>query len=253
MMSSAARMKPPHAERASAPPTLMRRTPSSRNLRHIEIGGEAHQQIDRLRRHGGNHGTDVLGRAQPGRIQAVRAGVCVGLEPRDRELYVGQSRDKTFGTADQQCIAAGPIDCFARRAQPLDGDVGFIQGLGRIAGGILDGQSRHTGFHGEPHTVRHPGGIGGETTFEVRIDGQVGRLDHLGQMIQHPIAGHSAISMAVRPCEAGAGGGQRLEADTLQIAGAANIPWIGNYEAAALVQAMKGAAFIGDAGTNMRH
>ena len=73
------------------------------------------------------------------------------------------------------------------------------------------------------------------------------------KMIQHPIPGHAAVAVTMRPRESGAGGGQRLETDTLQIAGAAHIPRIRNDEAAALVQAMKCAAFIGDAGTNMRH
>src|SRR5271168_3031763 len=72
-------------------------------------------------------------------------------------------------------------------------------------------------------------------------------------MIQYPIPGHAAVAVSMRPREAGAGGGQRLETDTLQIAGSAHIPRIRDDETAALVQTMKCTAFIGDAGTNMRH
>src|SRR5271168_1338840 len=72
-------------------------------------------------------------------------------------------------------------------------------------------------------------------------------------MIQYPIPGHAAVAVSMRPREAGAGGGQSLETDTLQIAGAAHIPRIRDDETAALVQTMKCTAFIGDAGTNVRH
>ena len=45
--------------------------------------------------------------------------------------------------------------------------------------------------------------------------------------------------------EAGTGRRQRLEAEPLQIASGADVPWIGNDEAAAFVQRAERAAFLG--------
>src|ERR1700693_2272494 len=72
-------------------------------------------------------------------------------------------------------------------------------------------------------------------------------------MIEHPVARHAAVPMAMRPCESGAGGGERLEAEALQIACASHVPWIGNDEASCLVQFVKGAALVGDAGADVGH
>ncbi len=72
-------------------------------------------------------------------------------------------------------------------------------------------------------------------------------------MIEHAVARHAAIGMAMRPGESRAGGGQRLESEALQESRAAHIPGIGNDEAAGLVQPVKRATFIGDAGTNVGH
>src|ERR1700676_3566818 len=62
-----------------------------------------------------------------------------------------------------------------------------------------------------------------------------------------------ATPMAVRPGKSGAGGGERLEAEPLQIARAADVPGVGNDEASGLVQSVKRAALVGNAGTNVRH
>src|SRR5882757_8915324 len=72
-------------------------------------------------------------------------------------------------------------------------------------------------------------------------------------MIEHPVARHAAVPMAMRPRECRAGGGERLEAEALQVACASHIPWIRNGEASCLVQFVKGAALIGDAGADVGH
>ena len=55
-----------------------------RDLLHRESAGHAHQHIDRLRRDGGDHGRDVIARADARRVQAIGPGVRVGLEAGDR-------------------------------------------------------------------------------------------------------------------------------------------------------------------------
>src|SRR5216683_6541555 len=72
-------------------------------------------------------------------------------------------------------------------------------------------------------------------------------------MIEHPVARHAAVAVAMRPRESGAGGGERLEAEALQVACASHVPWIGNDEATRLVQFVKCAALIGNAGTDVGH
>jgi hypothetical protein len=85
---------------------------------HVQIGVETHQQIDRSRRDRGNHGADVLCRAYPRSVQAVGAGVCIGLQSGNDLFYVGLSYEKALGTADQHGIAARFVDRCARRANP---------------------------------------------------------------------------------------------------------------------------------------
>src|SRR6266481_9425458 len=72
-------------------------------------------------------------------------------------------------------------------------------------------------------------------------------------MIEHAVARHAAVPVAMRPCESGAGGGERLEAETLQVACASHVPWVGNDEASCLVQFVKCAALVGNAGTDVGH
>ena len=66
-------------------------------------------------------------------------------------------------------------------------------------------------------------------------------------MRQHSVARHRAVGIALREGIAGARGrGQRLEAEMLQIACGADVPRIGNDEAAGLVQLAEGAALVGN-------
>ena len=74
----------------------------------------------------------------------------------------------------------------------------------------------------------------------------VGRLHQLAEMREHLVAALRAVGVALRVGVAGTGGRQRLEAEALQIARAADIPRIGNDEAAGLVQLAKRLALFGD-------
>src|ERR1700684_3341516 len=51
------------------------------DLAHRQRARKAEQQVERLGRHGAYHGLDLLGGSDPGRIQTIRAGLSVGLEP----------------------------------------------------------------------------------------------------------------------------------------------------------------------------
>src|SRR6266404_4664697 len=72
-------------------------------------------------------------------------------------------------------------------------------------------------------------------------------------MIEHAVARHAAVPVAMRPCESGAGGGESLEAEALQVARTAHVPGVGKDEASRLVQFVKGATLVGNAGADMGH
>src|SRR6266404_4535475 len=112
--------------------------PERSDLAQGEISGPTHQKVDRLRRHAGDHGADVLGGADAGGIEAVGAGVGIGFEAVHGLLDVGPPVQETFGAADQQSVAPGLVDGLSRRANPVDGRIDVVERLRRVAGGILD-------------------------------------------------------------------------------------------------------------------
>src|ERR1700691_6499530 len=72
-------------------------------------------------------------------------------------------------------------------------------------------------------------------------------------MLEHMVSRDTSVGASLRPREAGARGGQRLEPQGVQIERACHIPGVWNDEAARLVQLSKCAALVGDAGTAHCH
>jgi hypothetical protein len=70
-------------------------------------------------------------------IEAIGAGVCVGVEPVDRFIEIGTADQKAFGASYQKSITACLVDGFSRRANSFDCDAKVIERLGRIAGRVL--------------------------------------------------------------------------------------------------------------------
>ena len=81
--------------------------------------------------------------------------------------------------------------------------------------------------------------------LEIGIHRNVGRRCQFVVVRQHHVAAFGAVRQAERMGVAGTGGGQRLEAEALQIKRRADIPRIGNDKAAAVMQRAKDAAFVG--------
>ena len=71
---------------------------------------------------------------------------------------------------------------------------------------------------------------------------QVSRRHHVTQVIENRLPVQPAIAPAQRPAHPRTSRGQRLEAQTLQITCAADVPGIRNHEAAGLMHLPKGAA-----------
>ena len=72
--------------------------------------------------------------------------------------------------------------------------------------------------------------------------------DDLGNMRKHVIARHRRVGDAARECKTRAGRSERLEAQVLQVARRADVPWVGNDEASGRVQLAKRGALFGDGG-----
>src|SRR5262245_64597907 len=81
--------------------------------------------------------------------------------------------------------------------------------------------------------------------LEVGVHRHVGGGGELGDVGEHLLARHATIGGAARPGKSRAGGGERLEAQVLQVARGADVPWVGNNEASTFVQAPKGGALFG--------
>lgn len=208
------------------------------------FAGPSDQQIHRLGCHGRHHGTDLLGAADAGCVQAVRAGLGIGLEPGNGVVEIGPAHEEILRTPDQQGAAACLVDGSAGGAQPGHGVLDAAQGVGRIACRILDGQPCHAGVQGHANALCHLLRTQAEAALKVRVHGQVGGRDQGAQMRQGHVARDGAIGPAQRPCMARAGAGQRLEAQALQHAGAAGVPWIGQYKAALAVQGPEAGTFL---------
>ena len=83
-----------------------------------------------------------------------------------------------------------------------------------------------------------------KAALEIGVDGQIDRRAQRGEMIADLIDGDAVVGLADGPGKAGAGGGQRLEAEMLQRPGAADIEGIGQDEAAGLVHLRECGALV---------
>ena len=242
----AVRRTPPHAARASAPPTEMRRTPSPSRSLDGEIAGEADQHVDGFGRHRLHHRLDLLARRDARRIEAVGARRRVGLQPADRLAEIGPVADQPLAAPGQHHIAAGLVDRRPRRLHPRHRQVEVVERVVLVAGVVLDRQPRHAGRHAQPHALRHALGRIGIAALEVGVHRHVDRRRQLGAVGKHHLPRHAAVAKPARPGEPRARRRQRLEAQPLQVARAAHVPRVGHHEQAALVQPLESGALLRD-------
>ncbi len=143
----AARMNPPQAERASAPPTLTRLTPSEEMSCIVRSLAEPTSRLNGFGATAADDSRNVFARSNSRCIEAIGTRVRVGLESRDRFVQIRATDEETFGASDQQDVAAGLVDRFARRLDSFDSDAEFEQRLRRTAGGVFDRQACDACFH----------------------------------------------------------------------------------------------------------
>lgn len=134
----------------------------------------------------------------------------------------------------------------ARGADALDRQGAIVERRGLVAGGVLDRQAGDAGCGRAADIRGETVEVGGEPVGEIGVDRHVDGRGDGAEMGQHLIERHGAVGPSRRPGEARAGGGERLEAEALQVARAADIPRIGHDEAAGLMEPAKLRAFFGD-------
>ncbi len=84
----------------------------------------------------------------------------------------------------------------------------------------------------------------GKAALEIGVDGNVdGRADRR-EMRQHLVDRDFVVGLADGPGKAGAGRGDRLEAEMSQGLGAADVERVRQHEAAALMQAAESRALV---------
>jgi hypothetical protein len=115
------------------------------------------------------------------------------LKPRDRLLEIRPADEIALGAPDEQRVAARIVDRLARGAHPLDGMGKIVEWMRGVSGRILDGERRHTGLDGESHTLGHAGGLRGKAAFEVGVNRQIRRFDHLAQVRERHLARDAVV------------------------------------------------------------
>src|ERR1700752_2064408 len=83
-----------------------------------------------------------------------------------------------------------------------------------------------------------------KAVLEIGIDGDIDRRRDRREMVADIIDGDAVVGLANAPGEAGAGGGQCLEAEMLQRLGAADVEGVRDDEAAGLVELLEGGALV---------
>jgi hypothetical protein len=83
-----------------------------------------------------------------------------------------------------------------------------------------------------------------ETALEIGVDRQIDRAAQRFEVPADLVERDAVVGLADRPSKAGAGGGDRLEAHVLQRPRAADVPGVGQHEAAGLVHPAECGALV---------
>jgi hypothetical protein len=233
-ISRAASRKPDQAARASAPPTLIRRTPRSASSATVEKPLPTH--VDRFGGDRCDHRRDLLPRADPGRIEAVGAGLGIGGESPDRLVEIGAPDDEPLGPTGEEHADPLGVDGPARRPDALDGEGKIEQRARGIAGRVLDRQPRYARLDGGRHVGRHALGRDREPAFEVAVDRHVHRVRDGTEVGERLFERHVVVGAADGPGESRARRGEGRKPELHEGLRAADVPRVGDDEAAGCVK-----------------
>src|SRR6185436_2565375 len=158
------------------------------------------------------------------RVEAVRAGFGVRLQPADRLLEVWPAHDESLGAAGEEHARAALVDRQPGRSNPLGGEVEGVERLAGIACRVLDRQPGDAGRRGELHVYPDAVRVARETVLEVRIHRDIDGVRDLAKMLERLVAPHAVVGTGERPRMPGARRRKRLEADLLKRDGGADVP-----------------------------
>ena len=190
-ISSAACRNPPHAVRASVPPTLMRRTPRSAASATVRKGA----LISRLTGLGDTAATiggDVLG-ADARSVEAVRSGLGICAQPPDRLVDVGTPAHESLGPPGQHDAGAALVDGTSRGPDTLDGQVELEERLRLVARGILDRETGDACRDGQLDVLTHLLRIDGVGALEVGVHRNRHGLRDITEMLERLIQRHVIV------------------------------------------------------------
>ena len=126
------------ATRASVPPTLMRRTPMPARSSTVKPNAPLLRKLIGFGATALHGRLDLLARLDAGRVEAIGAGVGESLQPADCLVEIGPAPDEAFGARGEHHVAAGFVDCRARRLDAGEREIEIVERIGLIAGVVLD-------------------------------------------------------------------------------------------------------------------
>ena len=118
---------------------------------------------------------DVFPGLDARRIEAIGAGLRIGVQAVDHQLEIWLPDQKGFAAAGQQHAAVVGVDRLARRLDALDRERTLVQRLGGIAGGILDRQAGDAGLDRARDIGADLVGLVRKAALEIGVDGQIDR------------------------------------------------------------------------------
>ena len=98
-----------------------------------------------------------------------------------------------FGARRQHDVRAGGVDRRARRTDALDRMTEIVEGLARIAGGVLDREPGDAGRDAAPDILGDRFRLMRVARLEIGIHRQVGRRDDLGDMGERVVERHRPV------------------------------------------------------------
>ena len=143
-----------------------------------------------------------------------------------------------------------PLSSIARRAALIRSteSAKSNSGWAGFAGRVLDREPGDAGRRGFGDVGGDAGRLDREAALEVGVHRHVDRCGDASDVGQRLVQRDLVVAPAQRPGEPRAGGGERGEAEPGEDARAAEVPGIGDHEAAGLVQVAEAVDSIGDFG-----
>ncbi len=255
-IARAAWTKPVHAVRARAEPTLTRRTPMSASSVRESPALVVRRMLTGFGRTAETIASMSALSAGAGSVENIGACLGVGREAADGFAErIGMPDEVALCTCGKQNAGARGVDGGARGFDSFNRERQIVERLRRIAGGVLDRETRDPGGDAEADVFRDGIRLMRVAGFEVGVDGKVGNgCDDAGDVLEGSVAGDGpfGIGQALGKGEAGAGGGEGFEAKRAKKAGGANVPWVGDDEETRFVQLTEGGAASGEVGGGIR-